>query len=125
MTGIDNTELLARFIVSSKWYRADQTIKPEAFLPHPEGKLSVTRHSGITKTELWQIGREVALSRQANLHGRTDLLAGDCRKQGLHVVPDEPPKNHVHVENWPSEKSAQKMIALELAKVSSNLIRQE
>lgn len=123
MNSIDDDELLARFIVSSKWYRADLTIKPDAFIPHPTGKLSVTKHSGISESKLWEIGKGVAASRQSNLHGRSDILAGKCKIKPLQVVLDEPPENHVHIENWPEEKHERKMLAIELAKASSHLIK--
>ena len=122
---IGDEEILARFIVSSRWYRSDLTIKQDAFIPHPSGKLSVTRHSGISKNEIWDIGKEVATKRQATLHGRTDIKSGNCKKTGLDVILDEPPKNHVHIQNWPSEKSAIKMKALELAKFASKLVKTE
>lgn len=41
---IANDELLARFVLFSDWIRHDQTVRPNAFIPHPYPNLSVIRH---------------------------------------------------------------------------------
>ena len=45
-------ESLARFIFQRNYIRSDQTVKPNAFIPHPWPDLSVTRHFGLTEEEL-------------------------------------------------------------------------
>jgi hypothetical protein len=117
---VSNNEVLARYLVYGRWIRADLTPKPEAFIPHPYPDLSVTRHVGLTEPAIWNIGRWIAQRRSLLLSGRADILAGDVVAQDLLVVADPQPDNgnHANVTGWPPEKAAQKMKALELAKVA-------
>lgn len=115
---VAHEELLARYVLhSSHIRRHDQTIKPDAFIPHPHGELSVTRHVTATEEELWGVGEAVAQRRNRTLYGRADLRAANCADQRLRVqaalLPDNP--NHANIVGWPAEKSEQKAIALQLA----------
>jgi hypothetical protein len=112
------TELLARFILSSGWFRpSDKTVKGDAFMPPQNLRLSVTRHLGLQEADLWDIGKSVASQRQppANLHGRADIAAADVIAQSLTVEPTPTPRNHANILGWPTEKPGQKIIALKLA----------
>ena len=111
-------EQLARFILASNWIRkADQTIKPDAFIPHPYPDLSVTRHSNLSEEALWRVGQGIAAVRPATLYGRADICAYAVRRQSLDVVsqPVANNPNHANVTGWPADKPAQKIIAQELA----------
>ncbi len=123
---VDASELLARFILSSAHIRAsDQTIKPDAFIPHPHLELSVTRHRDASEAELWEAGRAVvAAQRQPRtLHGRGDVAAFAFIPQQLAVraapvrdhpaLPDNP--NHANVIGWPPDKALQRLKALKIA----------
>ena len=115
-------ETLARFVLFKRHFRSsDQTVKPDAFIPHPRTDLSVTRHKGISERELWRIGRAVASERQKTLFGRADTHARNIRDQGLDVEssPIQRNKNHADVINWPIEKSHQKRLAQEIAATAS------
>ncbi len=117
---ISHDELLARHIISSKWYRKrDQTVKQDAFIP-PEDplELSTTRHLNFSEDEIWDTGRKVAAVQSRNLHGRADLKVSNVALQLLSVMPDPTPDNpnHANIIGWPQEKDARKSIALELAK---------
>ena len=118
LSRVEDEELLARFILYRRWIRADQTVRPDAFIPHPYPDLSVTRHVGLTSDELWQLGKEVADARPAILYGRADVLAASVRQQFLNIVPTATPRNHANVMGWPTEKSAQKSMAQEIAAVA-------
>jgi hypothetical protein len=115
---VDSDELLARFIIFSKHFRpSDNTVRPDAFIPHPQVDLSVTRHREATEDDLWQEGKRVAAIRSATLYGRADVAAKTFESEELSVVPkpiDENP-NHAEVIDWPAEKPAQKMKAREIA----------
>lgn len=110
-------EQLARFILFSKWLRSDETVRPEAFMPHPYVDLSVTRHQALSEHEIWEIGRSVGGVRRATLYGRADIRASDVLRQSLRVesapLPSNP--NHANIIGWPERKPAQKIIALQLA----------
>ena len=60
---VDSSETLSRFVLQKTYIRADNTVRPAAFLPNPKnGETSVFRISGITDNEVWAIGeRGVAL----------------------------------------------------------------
>lgn len=113
----DDDERLARFVLFSRWIRANQTAKPDAFIPHPYPDLSVTRHTGLSEDELWETGQAVASARPATLYGRADVYAQTVQRQHLEIHPD-PVKNncnHANIVGWPNDKPAQKIIALALA----------
>ncbi|MCM0083936.1 hypothetical protein L4X63_20345 [Geomonas sp. Red32] len=118
------TETLARFIVQSSYIRrASNTVKQDAFIPHPHDDLSVTRHLELSEENLWEIGAGVALEREKTLYGRADNLASDYNRMNLHILPDPIPPteqnignpNHAVVKGWPADKPSQKMLALEIA----------
>lgn len=119
---VDSAEMLARFIIFSRHFRSsNNTVKPDAFIPHPQIDLSVTRHRETTEDEIWQEGERVAEIRKATLYGRADVTAGVFEDEDLSVVanpiiPENP--NHADVINWPAEKPAQKMKAVEIASQS-------
>ncbi|MGD1906845.1 MAG: hypothetical protein ACFB0C_12730 [Leptolyngbyaceae cyanobacterium] len=121
---IEEAEWLARYVMQSSHFRkSDFTVKSNLFIPHPYQELSVTRHRDATKGEIWAIGQDVASQQQRTLYGRADIRARDCAVDSLRVTakpfPNNP--NHADVEGWPSEKQAQKAIALELAALASPL----
>ena len=74
-TDVPNEELLARFILQSNQYRADGTVKPDAFVPYPLPDFSVTRHIGLSEGQLWDNGQSVATEVGKSLYGRADLRA--------------------------------------------------
>jgi hypothetical protein len=118
---IGDGEQLARFVLFSKHIcTSGQRVKPDAFIPHPHSDLSVTRHNGFSEKQLWNIGRKVSIERKRTLYGRADVSATTVRQQSLKVEP-KPLKgnpNHANILGWPTEKSAQKIIAQELAAAS-------
>lgn len=115
---VDPGEMLARYILHGRYIRRpDRCVKPDAFIPYPWPDLSVTRHLLATATEIWQVGRGVAAASSRTLYGRCDLTAQACIAQGLRVwaAPLVGNANHAHVGQWPADKAAQKIVALELA----------
>jgi hypothetical protein len=119
---VGSDELLARFIIFSKHFRpSNNTVKPDAFIPHPHLQLSLTRHREATEYEIWREGERVAKARNAMLYGRADVTAGAFESEELSVVanpiiPQNP--NHADAINWPGDKPAQKMKAVEIASKS-------
>jgi len=113
-------EQLARFILFSKWFRSDATVRPEAFMPHPHVDLSVTRHQSLSEHEIWAIAQGVAGVRGVTLYGRADICAADVLRQSLNVksAPVQNNPNHANIIGWPEQKPAQKIIALQLAAVA-------
>lgn len=113
---VTSEERLARYILHRRHVRQDNTLRPNAFIPHPYQELSVTRHRGASDDELWMVGVDVSVQTGKTLCGRGDLTAFACLAQELRVVaaPVEGNSNHANVVGWP-EKPAQKLIAQELA----------
>ena len=114
-------EWLARFILFKSWIRSsDQSVKQDAFIPHPYPDLSVTRHKDLSIQNLWQIGQQVAAKRPATLYGRADVTVAEVRRQKLEVEPRPVPENlnHASIIGWPADKPAQKIFAQELAAVA-------
>lgn len=115
-------ELLARYILFRDHIRtSDQTVKANAFIPHPHSELSVNRHHSCTSGEIWAFGHAVAEKRDKTLHGRADVRANDFAYHELSVDPDpiEGNPNHSIVTGWPQAKHDQKIIALEIAAVAA------
>jgi hypothetical protein len=115
---VHDEELLARFILFSGWFWKGQTVRPDCFIPHPYPDLSVTRHFGLSESQLWRIGQETANARpKATLYGRADLKTVDARRQKLQVTaaPLRKNLNHANITGWPPDKPSQKVIAQELA----------
>ena len=116
-------ELLARFVLfSSHVRRSENTVKQDAFMPHPRVELSVTRHREATNDELWREGGRVAALREKILYGCADVLATAFADERLQVVakpiiPENP--NHADVIDWPADKPSQKMKALQIANKST------
>jgi hypothetical protein len=114
--GID--EDLARFIFSSRHIRkTDGTASQNAFIPAPDGTLSVVRHDALEEPDLWSIGRAIGDQRGRTLHGRADSKALEYERYSLKVVaaPTELTEHHAEVREWPPEKPKQKAIAVRIA----------
>ena len=122
MGSVASSELLARYITASKWFRKqDQTVKQDAFIPPDEPlELSVTRHLNLTENDIWSIGRGVVSGTPRTLHGRADVEAGHVIAQKLSVVSQPVPNNpnHANIVGWSSDKDVRKMRALEIARVA-------
>jgi hypothetical protein len=114
---VEASERLARYIFQRNRIRADLTIRPDAFVPHPWPDLSVTRHLQLATEQIWAIGEQVARQVGKSLHGRADVEAAAFISRGLQVraAPVENNPNHANVTGWPADKPAQKILAQEIA----------
>lgn len=121
-------EWLSRYIIQSNHFRkSDNTVKPDAFIPHPHEDLSVTRHLDLDQDAIWSIGEDVAHRRNKQLYGRAINQASTYFEHKLKVLPapDLPSNpNHANIQGWPSGKEAQKIVALEIAANSEYVPRQ-
>ncbi len=114
---ISPLECLARFILQKKWYRADKTIKHNAFMPNQNGEVSVYRTNDLTGQQINEIGRlHVAEILNKKLLGRAEIVTSSILKQNLKIEVDpEPHPRHANIIGWSTDKSKHKMIAIELA----------
>jgi hypothetical protein len=125
-------ELLARYITSSRWFRKqNQTVKQDAFIPPPPIplELSVTRHVNFTEDDIWNVGRRIAIRTSRTLYGRADVKTAHVTAQGLSVEskpdPDLDNPNHANIIDWPPDKDARKMCALEIANAAHFVVNPE
>lgn len=118
---VEETEILARYVLQSKHFRNDGTPRPELFMPHPYQDLSVTRHREATELEIWQVGNDVATQTGKTLYGRFDIQAKDCQIESLRVEakPVENNPNHADITGWSSSKPEQKTLAQKIAAAKS------
>jgi hypothetical protein len=115
---VDRSETLSRFVVSSRHIRnSNDTVKADAFVPHPYEELSVNRDREATENETWNVGFVVAQKLGRTLYGRADALAATYQSQQLTTVaaPITDNPNHVNVCKWPPGKPEQILKAKEIA----------
>ena len=114
---ISPLEFLARFILQKKWYRADKTIRHNAFMPNQNGEVSVYRTKDLTCQQINEIGQlHVAEIQSKKLLGRAEIVTSSILKQNLKIeAAPEPHPRHTNIIGWPTDKSKHKMIAIELA----------
>lgn len=112
-------ETLSRFLLHRNHIRADLTIRPDPFVPHPYPRQSVTKRNGLTETELWNRGRQIAQLAGKNLYGRADISPSRV-PQSLSMEATPTPENpqHVDIIGWPQDKPLQKLLAIEIAKIA-------
>ena len=114
------SEIVARFILFSRWIRSDGTVRQDAFIPDERLELSVMRCLGVPDTEIWGIAEGIARVSGRNLHGRADVRVAIVRSNSPDVRPSPQEGNsyHADVVNWPVRKDEQKIAAMALAAVS-------
>ena len=121
---IQPEDALARFIYSSSHFsHENKRVKHNAFMPAADNKTSVYHTEELSEAETWAIGEEVAQKRKQTLHARGDIIAAEVSKVSLRLVPTETPPHHANIEDWPAEKSAQKLKAIDLADAAKLVIR--
>ena len=85
-------EALARFKTSKRWYsREKNVVKPHAFMPPLDLRLSVFRIENLSESQIWQIGHKEVIEKMEiprNLHGRADIQASNILENGLKIDPD-------------------------------------
>lgn len=114
---IADDEFLARYVFSQSHVRADNTLRPDAFMPSPHVELSVNRHAGCSDEQIWDFGKDIGVQRNKQLVCRGDIQTGYCRALNLEVCHAPVPGNpfHANITCWPVEKHAQKIIAVQIA----------
>jgi len=123
---ISGRETIARYITSKRWFsRKKNIVKPQAFMPPPNHRLSVFRIDNLSETEIWKIGFNKVISKMnppRNLRGRADILALNILENNLQIEPDNIPPRHADIVGWPELKEEQKSIAQELAAKASLML---
>jgi hypothetical protein len=118
-------ELVTRFICSERQIRkASARPKPGAFNPSPYIELSVVHASGLSDSEIWEVGRQT-LSGEAgrdHIYSRADVPIISLSDVKLRALRDDKPfVRHTSVIDWPigsdgnETKALWKQITLELS----------
>ena len=116
------SEPVARYLTSRNHYSsARQSVKPAAFLPPPDHRLSVFRIDGLTTEDVCQIGQQRVISNMPGrtLHGFANIVAQAFGDAKLTITADNNPARHASVVGWPEDKDEQMLIAIELAASAS------
>lgn len=116
---VDEHEPLSRYLLSkTQFSQQNNRVKSSAFMPPSDLRLSVFRTQGLSDGEIWELGEEEVVQKAPTpktLYGRAEIVALTVSAVGLKVHPDNTPPRHANITGWPQEKSAQKLIALQLA----------
>ena len=91
-----------------------RAVKYRAFMPR-NGETSVFDVAGLPVPSVWQRGHEVGRASGRSLCGMGEVTYGGVQSVGLRVQNAEPPPRHANIVDWPPEKDAQKVIAMDLA----------
>lgn len=125
MNLINPDELLTRFIFHKAGFaNSKKKVSYAAFLPNSTGKTSVFRISQLSNNGIWNIGNAVAQKRGIPVLGRADIRAAIVFGQELQIDPNDTPPGHADIIGWPTDKSKQKLKAMELANNSTSHIKE-
>lgn len=104
---LPDSATLSRFLFTDRHYRVlpSPRVRPEAFTPPPDGRLSVFMTTGLDEYTIVVIGRDVGAARGKSLHGRADITAMVCREARLSLDVDNDPPRHTNVTGWPPDKA--------------------
>ncbi len=122
---VNPSEKLSRFLTHKKQIRkSDGTVHPCAFEPNTRKiphQLSVFRIDNLIEDKIWSIGKKIARKNKWTLYGRADIIALAVMDENLVIKPDNKPKGHANIINWP-EKPAWKLITKQLASDASTVL---
>src|ERR1700733_9317682 len=118
---VKDSEKIGRFIFSQDHFNSTtKQVKYAAFMPASDKKASVYRIDGYTEEQILSIDKEFVSGKRTDgkeSKGRADLFATQIRQSQLEVVPDPSPHlHHANIEGYSSDKSENKLKAVELAK---------
>lgn len=119
---VEDSEATTRFAFEKGYFRsADNTAKPKAFEPNPDGEVSVFRVDGLGEVEVWTLGDSAGQMRPQPKAAiaRLDLLASAIAGCGLRLVIAEPPVRHAAIVGWPDQEDLQIQKAQELARLAT------
>jgi hypothetical protein len=119
------SENLSRYLLERSKFAAEANrVKYSAFMPAKTGAVSVFRTTELPDVEIWAIGGEhIEPKIRKSVLARAEFEAGIPIGCNLQVVPDEPPPRHANIVGWPSEPSAVRLRAMQLAEKATLIMR--
>ena len=115
---VQPSERITRYILDrSKFKPGKIQVKFTAFMPPPNGELSVYRTISLSEPEVWQIGSDyVASVTGKTLYARADVRASAIFDLNLRIISaPEPHPRHANIVDWPGEDGPQRVVAMQLA----------
>lgn len=119
---LKDTEGLSRFLTSKRSFnREHNVVKPQAFRPPKDLRLSVFRTEGLAAKKVWALARRCV----TQMSGREVLGAAELDVVSvralppLSVNPDNNPPRHAEIIDWPPDKDARLSLSQKLAKAAS------
>jgi len=126
-SAVGPNESLARYLTHSNHYNLQtRSVRPTAFEPPSDLRLSVFRINGLDIEHVWKIGQVNvigAMSRPRTLYGIGKIKASAVSHVHLDIDPDNVPPRHACLVGWPEQKSRRMSIAQELAASASLILR--
>lgn len=86
-------------------------------MPNRQGETSIYRIDGLSDSEINEIGENyVSKLLDKPLLGRAEIFVSEVIEHNLNVVSaPNPHARHANITNWPNEREAVRMIAVELS----------
>lgn len=97
-------------------------VKPDAFLPPPDGRTSIAETTGLAQNAIWAMARHTLRPQPGRdrVIARADLEVAAAIRAGLRCMRDDSGfLGHGELQNWPEAKARQKEVALALSAASS------
>lgn len=116
--------MLARFLTSKSHFAPTKgRVKSAAFLPGPDGTVSLYAIQGLSELSAWEIGdRLVGSPGGRRIRARADLVSSEVLAP-LRVIRDNDPPRHRSLAGWPPDPSEQLLLALHLANTARLTLR--
>lgn len=116
---VDPRESLGRYLPEESYFsRSKNAVKPKAFMPPSDLKLSVFRIDGLSLKQIWEIGEQQviqAMPQTKVLYGLANIKVAKVNEVSLSIDPDNRPMRHANIIGWPANKARRQSIAQELA----------
>lgn len=126
-SAVGPNESLARYLTSQRHYNLQtRSVRPSAFEPPSDLRLSVFRIDGLSIEQVWENGLVNvigAMTQTRTLYGMGKIKASAVRDVHLDIDADDIPPRHACLIGWPEEKYRRMSIAQELAASARLILR--
>lgn len=120
-------ESLGRYLPEDSYFsRTQNAVRPKAFMPPTDLKLSVFRIDGLNLEDIWVIGQKHVIDNMPKpkiLYGIADIKVFKVQEKELSVDPDNNPIRHANIVGWPENIAGRQSIAQELAAESTLILK--
>lgn len=121
------SEPLARYLTQSNHFNLPTySVKPRAFDPPPDLRLSVFRIDGLGTEDIWKCGQinvTNMMPEPRHIYGIANIRVSEVQAASLSVDPDNNPERHASIVGWPEDKSERKLLTQELALKAKLLLK--